>query len=883
MKAHLIFLVFILFFSHANAQQNTYSFDENFVWEHQKKGRNYSSENLSNENHITNAEDGTWSNKFSVPGIVGSIHASGSDGQNLYIGGNFKSVGGIKTNNIVKWDGEKWLTLGVGSENGLDFTVQAITYANEKLFVGGMFSKAGSKEAYGLAYWDGANWHSVVDSESKGLIRYSIFENDTTILQPFVWELFVHNNKLYIGGDFDLAGDLPAKGVAVWDLVEEKWETLNGGLLGTYATEPVYAYAFTAIEDEVYVGGKFYSAGGVPAQHIAKWDGENWTALGEAEGFIYRLQVDRENNLYAQGYYNSNGANNESGIAKFDGSTWSSIPAPDNYYSGINRFKIYDDILYVGGSFEHKEGLTASAGFALWDGNDWKLIYGLGQTYNDFFLGGAKDIELINERMYLAGDFTLAGDLYVRNVVEWDESNNQWIMLDDGSANKGILDGTIGIIERTENGIIAAGSFHVAGGVYARNIAKWNGSEWESLGTSYNNGVRGYINDVLVDGNDIYVGGYFGSAGTVEAYHVAKWDGERWSSIGIGVGGLPGSYVNALAKVDNYLYVGGYFAVVGDEENYELPANSIARFNLITGRWESIGNGVEYNHGIPGIVYDLEYHDGIIYVGGWYNLGDGQVFQNIAALVDNKWRGIEDAENSGIDGRVYKVKVINDEIYIGGTLQPEKSGKLQGVMKWQKEGWTIVGERLATEEEYIYVSDIEPYANGFLAGGYFEAAGNTVVNNLAYFDGNSWNNFAGGIQPFVATISADEHSIYFAGPDVMATGDIASVGLANYVLEELTPISHENEEIPLAFKLNQNYPNPFNPVTNISYNIPAKSPVTIRVFDSLGRLVSTLVDELKTPGNYRVTFDGSNLSSGIYFYQMTTNKTSETRKLILLK
>lgn len=66
--------------------------------------------------------------------------------------------------------------------------------------------------------------------------------------------------------------------------------------------------------------------------------------------------------------------------------------------------------------------------------------------------------------MYLAGDFTLAGDLYVRNVIEWDEVNSQWNMLDDGSPNKGILDGYVYDLVPTEEGLYIGGSFHVAGG-----------------------------------------------------------------------------------------------------------------------------------------------------------------------------------------------------------------------------------------------------------------------------------------------------------------------------------------------------------------------------------------------------------------------------------
>ena len=97
----------------------------------------------------------------------------------------------------------------------------------------------------------------------------------------------------------------------------------------------------------------------------------------------------------------------------------------------------------------------------------------------------------------------------------------------------------------------------------------------------------------------------------------------------------------------------------------------------------------------------------------------------------------------------------------------------------------------------------------------------------------------------------------------------------------------------LVFQLSQNYPNPFNPSTKIKYSIPsAHSPlpggasgglVTLKVYDLLGREVATLVDEKQQPGNYEVTFDGSKLSSGIYFYRLQADSHIQTKKMILLK
>ena len=85
------------------------------------------------------------------------------------------------------------------------------------------------------------------------------------------------------------------------------------------------------------------------------------------------------------------------------------------------------------------------------------------------------------------------------------------------------------------------------------------------------------------------------------------------------------------------------------------------------------------------------------------------------------------------------------------------------------------------------------------------------------------------------------------------------------------------------FVLFQNHPNPFNPSTIISYSIPKRSHVTIKVFDLLGRQVAELVNEDKPAGNYNVTFDGSKLSSGVYFYSITAGSVRQTKKMMLVK
>lgn len=98
-------------------------------------------------------------------------------------------------------------------------------------------------------------------------------------------------------------------------------------------------------------------------------------------------------------------------------------------------------------------------------------------------------------------------------------------------------------------------------------------------------------------------------------------------------------------------------------------------------------------------------------------------------------------------------------------------------------------------------------------------------------------------------------------------------------------IEQENfDELPSNFGLSQNYPNPFNPSTTINFSLPKESKVSLRIYDILGKLIENVIEnEVKTPGNYQVTFNSNNLPSGVYFYTLTSGDFMQVRKMILTK
>lgn len=113
--------------------------------------------------------------------------------------------------------------------------------------------------------------------------------------------------------------------------------------------------------------------------------------------------------------------------------------------------------------------------------------------------------------------------------------------------------------------------------------------------------------------------------------------------------------------------------------------------------------------------------------------------------------------------------------------------------------------------------------------------------------------------------------------------EVNTLTLETFSLKKL-PVSNEQpRETPSSITLHQNYPNPFNPTTIISFELDKPSKVTLTVFDALGRTLSILINEQRSTGIHKISYDASNLSSGIYFYRLEAGEFSQTKRLTLIK
>jgi photosystem II stability/assembly factor-like uncharacterized protein len=183
--------------------------------------------------------------------------------------------------------------------------------------------------------------------------------------------------------------------------------------------------------------------------------------------------------------------------------------------------------------------------------------------------------------------------------------------------------------------------------------------------------------------------------------------------------------------------------------------------------------------------------------------------------------------------------------------------------------WCAVTDILTDDKNpgRLYVS-LQQYSNplsvGYSNGGLF----------LSEDYGKSWRKVFDHSVDLIASDDQIPRNLYIS----------TNFGIAQF-LDTLTVTSVRNELNfnPKEYFLYQNYPNPFNPVTTITYQIPKEGLVTLKIYDILGKEVTTLINEEKQAGKYSIDFNASKLSSGVYLYELRSNEFKSTKKLLLMK
>ncbi len=316
---------------------------------------------------------------------------------------------------------QNWLPTGNGTNNGFNGGVALQTY-NGKLIAGGAFNQAGTVNARGVAMWDGAEW-SIVDSTMNDFFairplvifrdqlygfvsrnggpegymirldssfRWHEVPNSYCYLgasSGFVHSAAVYDNELYVAGYFDSIGGIPANHIAKWDGIT--WRTVGTGIDHTDILSMV------EYGNELYVGGNFDLAGGVPVHNLARWNGSIWKDVGGGtDGRVFAMEI-YYNELYIGGNFEFAGGNYSPSLAKWNGITLSAVGGGQGPTGSTGALIVYGNRLVFGGYFN--AGLFQNDA-GTWDGMNFDS---LGTGLN----AGPTDFEIYQDRLYAGGRF----------------------------------------------------------------------------------------------------------------------------------------------------------------------------------------------------------------------------------------------------------------------------------------------------------------------------------------------------------------------------------------------------------------------------------------------------------------------------------------------
>jgi hypothetical protein len=622
-------------------------------------------------------------------------------GPALYAGGHFSSAGGVPAHAVARWDGRRWSVLGRGIGGLVHALAEFDDGSGPALYAAGNFTSIGGVSAHNIARWDGTSWSALGSGLSGGfgfVAALSVFDDGS-------------GPALYAGGAFRYAGAFRANGMARWD--GTSWSPLGSGTTGVYAL---------AVFDDgqgggpaLYAGGEFFSAGGVPAIALAKWDGTSWSALEvELDGFsVAALTVFDDGSgsgpaLYVGGNFTKAGGILVNGVARWDGSGWSALGAEST--SGAGAFAVFDDgsgkpALHAAGRFATGGGVT-QASIGKWDGSSWSA---LGRGFDGAVLALTEFV--------------------------------------DGAGRPAL---------------VAGGFFTNASGVAANRIALWDGSGWSPLGFGMNGSVLALA--VFDEGNGSGPALFAAGSFTFPGFCIARWNGATWSHVG---GGAQAG-VLALAVFDDgsgpALFAGGRFFI--------HPGSHIAQWNGSS--WSNVGIGVSYDvHALT--VFDAGTGRGpALIAAGSFSYAGGMPASHIAQWDGSTWSPL----GSGLDGAVHalaagRTATGSPLLYAGGEFAYAGSVAASNIARWDGTCWSALGAGVDDEVLALAVRDEGGSGHTLLVAGKFISAGGAPARRLAAWDGSHWSTLDSGMDRAAHALSVlDDGSLFVGGEfTTSAAGD----------------------------------------------------------------------------------------------------------------
>jgi trimeric autotransporter adhesin len=328
----------------------------------------------------------------------------------LYVGGKFTDAGGLaNADRIAKWNGSTWSAVSSSTEQIANGEVFAIAVSGTKVYAGGTFTDAGGSGADNLAVWDGVSWEPFCTSPTETIGNVKALQ----VIGP----------TLYVGGDFqDGAGIEEADYLLACDLASGMPTATTVGVTGFFSGS---VKALTADSSgRLYAGGRFANVQNIPAaDNVAYRDGTGWHAMGSGGGpctcaldaFVRGLGTNGTDVFVGTEGSNVDGIAQADHVAKWDGTNWSAMGSntggADGWFpTGTNIYDLANvgSTVIATGSFQNANGNLEADNIAWFDGTNWRPV-GANGAGNGPWVGEGSALAIVGRTLFAAGSFTSAG------------------------------------------------------------------------------------------------------------------------------------------------------------------------------------------------------------------------------------------------------------------------------------------------------------------------------------------------------------------------------------------------------------------------------------------------------------------------------------------
>lgn len=525
--------------------------------------------------------------------------------------------------------------------------------------------------------------------------------------------------------------------------------------------------------DALYIGGSFRNAGAVEAEGIVRWDGSEFSAVGDYPGLWVRALVTHDDGtgpkLYAagsDGIVLPSGAYSAGVVACWDGTQWTSLGGAFN--GEVHSLAVFDDgsgaKLYAGGNFTTIGGLAATR-LARWDGQSWSSI---GAAFNDSVLALTAHDDGGGARLYAAGAFTLQGGSPGDHIASFDGA--QWSDIGTGD-----ISGPIQALESFDAGggpALWVGGPFTSASAGLRQLARWSGGVWSPV-VQWGGVFNIYALATHDDGGGakLYAGGIFSfAAGGLQVVNVMRLDNGQWQGLG---GGLDAA-VHTLTTFDSgtttSLFAGGRFNLsnpplgVGDAH----LAPRVALWDGLQWSWPA-----SEPQGLTEPLIALGVREGpsgaaLLAQGRFPSGPSGAAVLGVAEREPGSWKLLPPISSPGLAFETHD-DGSGPRLYAGGTSISSSGVNLGPVARLNGPNWNAVGTPRLNDVVAALKSFDDGSGSALYAGGAFTAAGSTTLRRVARWDGVQWQPLGGGLPTFGAITAFEVHDDG-SGPALFAGG-----------------------------------------------------------------------------------------------------------------